>query len=249
MYGYIYDIFLSQKQFTKEVIKVENTLTDLGLQGHIVRLSLISNLGHALEDLVSRGVKTIIAVGSDQLLSSLADFAPQLTNFTIGLIPIGSHRLLADMLGIPNGAAACSIISARRIKYLRLAQINAKFFIHSVVTNDTRVRVGCDSQFVASSLSEQAIISVLNRQDDGDETPNANKNTHLTVVVTPTVKPGMFRKSLPMPSTIMTTKHVCIEEPRQVELIVDGQKIIKTPVDLAPSSQTLRVIVGKNRQL
>ncbi len=249
MYGYIYDIFLSQKQFTKEVIKVENTLTDLGLQGHIVRISLISNVGHAIEDLLSRGVQTIVAVGSDQLFSTLADYADSLKNITLALIPIGSHRLLADMLGIPNGEAACQILSARRIKYLRLGRINARYFIHSIVTQDTRVRLGCDRRFTASSMSENAIISVLNQPSDEDDSAAKKSDGTLTVVVTPNIKPGLLRKRLPMPSTIVHTMHVCINEPRQVPLVIDGQKIIKTPVDVTTSDQTIRVIVGKNRKV
>lgn len=249
MYGYIYDIFLSQKQFTKEVIKVENSLTDLGLQGHIVRLSLISNIGHAIEELLSRGVQTIVAVGSDQLFSSLADYADNLKNITFGLIPIGSHRLLADMLGLPDGEAACQILSARRIKYLRLGRINAKYFIHSIVTTDTRVQLGCDSRFTASSMTDNAIISVLNQPSQDDDTATKKSDGTLTVVVTPNIKPGMLRKRLPMPSTIVHTLHVCIDEPRQVPLVVDGQKIVKTPVDITTSEQTMRVIVGKNRKV
>lgn len=242
MYGYIYDIFLSQKQFTKEVIKVENSLTDLGLQGQIIRISLISNVGHAIEELLSRGVQTIVAVGSDQLFSSLADYADTLKNITLGLIPIGSHQLLADTLGIPTGEAACQTLSARRIKYLRLGRINARYFIHSIVTQDTRVKIGCDKRFTASSMTSDAIISILNQPSDEAE-------GKLTVVLTPTSKPGLLRKRLPMPSTIVDTHHVCINEPRQVPLIIDGQKIIKTPVDVSLSNQTIRVIVGKNRKI
>lgn len=247
MYGYIYDIFLTQKQFIKEVNKIENSLTDLGLQGQIIRLSLISNVGHAVEELISRGVKTIVAVGSDQLFSTLADYADQLTQVTVGLIPVGSHRLMADILGIPAGEKACPVLSARLIQYVRLGKINQKYFLHSVVAQDARTQVHCDARYMACATSEEAITSILNPYTQGSPVKDGEKK--LTVVVTPTAKKKMFSKALPMPSTIMTAEGISIEEPRHQPLLVDGQKIIKTPVDITMSEQQLRVIVGKNRKI
>ncbi len=247
MYGYIYDIFLTQKQFIKEVNRIENSLTDLGLQGQIIRLSLISNVGHAVEELINRGVKTIVAVGSDQLFSSLADYADQLTSITVGLIPVGSHRLMADILGIPPGEQACQVLSARLIYYIRLGRINQKYFIHSVVAQDSRTQIHCDAQYTASATTDDAIISILNPFTQGE--PVSEQIKKLTVVVTPTAKQKMFRKPLPMPSTIFTAQGISIDEPRHQPLLVDGQKIVKTPVNVTLSDQQLRVIVGKNRKL
>ena len=99
MYGYIYDVFLHQKVYEKELIRIEHSLTDLGLQGSKIRLSLINNIGHAVDDLLRRGVKTIVGIGSDQLFSKLVDQTVDQNGITLGLIPMGSHNQLAEIFG------------------------------------------------------------------------------------------------------------------------------------------------------
>ncbi len=248
MYGYIYDIFVSQKKYERELIRIENSITDLGMQGNTIRLSLISNVGHAIEDLLSRGVRTIVAVGSDQLLSKIADYADLLQNVTVAIIPLGSHHLLADLFGVPYGAESCRILSARMVKHIRLGRINRCYFIHSVVVQDSRTRVRCDDQFVAKATSEDALISILKTHEPEEESLPLEEQK-LSVFLTPATKKTFLRKALPVTSTFIRCQLAEITEPSHLLLVVDGQKQLKTPAVMHVSPTMLKVVVGKGRKI
>jgi hypothetical protein len=248
MYGYIYDIFVSQKKYQRELVRIENSITDLGMQGHVVRLSLISNVSHAIEDLLSRGVRTIVAVGSDQLLSKIADYADLLQNTAVAVIPIGSHHLLADLFGVPYGSDACKTLSARMIKHIRLGRINRSYFIHSVAVRDSRTRVRCDDQFVAKATSEDALISIL-KTHEAEEESLPLEDQKLSVFLTPATPKSLFKKSLPVPSTFIRCQLAEITEPKQLLLVVDGQKQMKTPAIMHVSPTMMKIVVGKGRKI
>ncbi|EKD32917.1 MAG: hypothetical protein ACD_76C00116G0003, partial [uncultured bacterium] len=43
MYYYVYDDFVQDKRFEKDLQKIENRLTDLGISGKIARLALFKH--------------------------------------------------------------------------------------------------------------------------------------------------------------------------------------------------------------
>jgi len=245
MYGYIYDVFLNQKPYEKEVIRIEHSLTDKGLNGHTVKLGLMNNVRHAVEDLLKRGASTIVAVGSDQLFSRLADEVDLLGNRAIGLIPLGSHQLLAGLFGIPEGAQACKTLSARMLCEVPLAKVNSSYFIHSIVIDNPLVKIRCHNQFVAGAMSEQAVISILNRPSC--ELKKEERALH--VVITPASEKKMFRRSEPLPPTMIASPKLEILSPSGVPMVVDGQKTVNTPASIEISGKTLKIIMGKERQL
>jgi len=247
MHGYIYDVFLNQKPYEKEIIRIEHSLTDKGLNGPIVRLSLINNVAHAVEDLLKRGVTTITAIGSDQLFSKLADQIADKEGITIGLIPLGTHQQLAQLFGIPSGAEACKTISARLVRPVQLCKINSAYFIHMVSVYDARAKVTIDDQFILSPTSKEASISIFNHIQTDPESGDDTKT--LSIVITPLTEKKVFKKSEALPPTSLFSQEVIISEPRGIPVIVDGQKIINTPVTLSISDKSVQVIMGKSRKL
>lgn len=246
MYGYIYDVFLSDKRYEKDLIRIENTLTDSDLKGHTIKLSLINNLGHAVQDLLQRGVKTIVVVGSDQLYSKLLDYVENLHGIVVGLIPLGSHQQMAQVLGIPEGEAACQTLAARMIKTIRLGKINSSYFLYSVFVNDASAKVSCDGLFDASATSSSAITSIYNPCYNPEDLAC---DPRLEVAITPTTEGKFFKKAELLKPTEIKSRVISIEMPRGIPVVVDGQKIIKTPVQLTLSNQSVSVIVGKERKI
>ncbi len=247
MHGYIYDVFLNQKPYEKEIIRIEHSLTDKALNGPIVRLSLINNVAHAVEDLLKRGVTTITAIGSDQLFSKLSDQIAEQEGITIGLIPLGSHQQLAQLFGIPSGAEACKTLAARLVRPVQLCKINSAYFIHNVSVYDARAKVTVDKQFVLSPTSKEATISVFNHIRTDKETGEDTKT--LSVVITPHTDKKVFKKSEALSPTSLLSPEVFISEPRGIPVTVDGQKIINTPVTLRVSDKSVQVIMGRTRKL
>lgn len=246
MYGYIYDVFLSDKRYEKDLIRIENTLTDLDLKGHTIKLSLINNLGHAVQDLLQRGVKTIVVVGSDQLFSKVLDFAENFHGVLIGLIPLGTHQQMAQVLGVPEGEAACQTLAARMVKTIRLGKINAQYFLYSVIVNDANAQVNCDGLFAATATSTQAITSIYNPCYEPED---YGCDPRLEVAITPTTESSFFKKAELLKATEIKSRVISIDVPRGIPVVVDGQKVIKTPVEIKLSNQSVSLIVGKERKI
>lgn len=246
MYAYIYDVFLGDKRYEKELIRIENSITDLDLRGNTIRLSLLNNLGHTIQDLVAQGVKTLVIVGGDKLFSRLADFADDLTGVTLGLIPLGPRQNIAKLFGIPNGVAACDVLGARLIQDVQLGKINSGYFIHSVEIDDPRVRVACDNSFAASATTEKSVMSIHNLLNNDSV---KNGRGHLSVMISPKSEKGFFKRATVIQPTIIQTKDVHIFEPRNIPILVDGSKIMKTPAKLRVAKKKISVIMGRNRKM
>ena len=247
MYAYIYDVFLSDKRYEKELIKIENSLTDLDLRGTTIRLSLLNSIGHTIQDLLSRGVKTLVTVGGDQLFSRLADYADDLQDVTLGIIPLGPHQEIAQLFGIPNGEKACDVLGARLIRPVQLGRINSGYFIHSVTIDDPRVKVACDDSFAACATTEKSVTSIHNLLYRNGE--SASAKNHLSVMIRPSAEKRFLKKGSPITPTIIQTKQVQILEPHNVRILVDGQKVMKTPAKLKVARRKIQVIMGKNRKI
>ena len=100
MYCYIYDEFTQDKRFEKELLNIENRLTDLGIAGKIVRMALFRNVQEMVRDEIRRGTMNVIAVGNDETVHKVIDVVSG-TDVVLGIIPLGAPNELARMLGVP----------------------------------------------------------------------------------------------------------------------------------------------------
>src|SRR3989338_10760844 len=95
-YFYLYDSYLQDRSYATTLIKFETTLTDLGIQGKVGRLTLLKSVKDLVEAAVRDGADTIVAVGNDITLSQVAQVVIKQPKITIGFIPLGSqHQTIA----------------------------------------------------------------------------------------------------------------------------------------------------------
>ena len=64
-YYYVYDEFVQDPKFERDLAQIETRLTDLGISGKIARLALFRDPTELIRDEVRKGAKTIVAVGND----------------------------------------------------------------------------------------------------------------------------------------------------------------------------------------
>ncbi len=107
MNTYIYDDFLNKGRYRRALNKVEIRLTDLVLNGKIIRLGSIKNVKEVIQTEIKNGVKTIVAVGNNatanKVISAMItnkayDFFQKDVLFSI--IPIGDNNSIATSFGI-----------------------------------------------------------------------------------------------------------------------------------------------------
>jgi len=90
MYYYIYDNYLTDKKYEKELDKIKTRLLDLEIQGKHEKLTLLKSIDELVKDEIKRGATTVVAVGNDKTFLKLVDVIAQ-SGVTLGLIPVGKE--------------------------------------------------------------------------------------------------------------------------------------------------------------
>lgn len=256
MYYYIYDSFVSDHKYQKAVQKIEHRLTDLGISGRKVQLSLLKSLKELVSDQYATGVKNFIAVGDDKtflnLINAVAEF-----DVTVGYIPLGQEKDLADLFGIPQDEQACDILSARITQSVDLGKINHYYFLTNVKIQSQECILDCDEQYNVKVNSKDTSVEISNLNTHlmlpdiiGDINPCDGR---LNIVVQSPSRPekslrNLFKKSRRTLSyfTIDTVK---ITRGKDLKAIVDGCRAVKMPIEISVAPNKLKLIVGKARKV
>lgn len=241
MYYYIYDSFLNNKKYNNVLARIENRLTDLGINGKISRLSMLKNVKQVLNEEVKKGVETIVIVGDDKTIGQMINVVANL-NTIIGFIPIGKSEI-GNLLNIPSGETACDVLSARIIRKIDLGKINNYYFITSIEIGGRGITINCDNNYVINLPHKNNIINVSNLNycfntetvvDDGE----------LDLFIQST-KSGLFggkKTSL----THLTFQDIEITSNKTLPILLNDEKrIVKTPATIGVVKKKLKIVAGK----
>jgi hypothetical protein len=235
MYAYIYDGFTNEPKFRKLLYKIEKRLTDLGLNGKIIRLGVSKNIKSAVEDEIRLGTKTIVAVGDDRTVSQIINVVAgnqrnEKQQITLGIIPVAEEESkIAASFGINSIGEACEILLSRRLETFQLAQINQGFFLFEAILNAEDTILEIDGNYIIQNL-KPALIEAFNYPRWPEET-FAEKKLKLRI----SAKDG---KSLFFFRDLLIIN-------KNAPLIADGSLEIKTPARIKLSDERIKVIVGK----
>lgn len=150
MYVYLYDNLVRQSRYASVLKAIEIQLTDLGLSGKVLRLTNYHDARSIIEYELKRGAKTIVLVGDDTTLGNVISNAADI-KCTFGYLPVGGDTVIADILGIPVGPEACTVLSRRRREYLDVAEVNNRYFIGQLHVPPAKVQVVYDDRFKISA--------------------------------------------------------------------------------------------------
>lgn len=230
MYLYVYDELIIKNEGVLH--KIEKRLTDLGLNGQIVRPGVARNTKTAIEDKIKQGAKTIVAVGSDETISDVINIVSgsqgdHKTSLTVGVIPLEKESLFAYKFGIGGVDDACRILLARRLKNLSLARINDNFFLFKAEVRNTQTSIlEINKNYSIQSLNPSQISITSKPAEKFLEVKISNKEGD---------------SILPAKSILIVNK----DNP----IISDGSFKTPSPALLVPGNGFLKIIVGKNRKI
>jgi diacylglycerol kinase family enzyme len=231
---------LSNKKYLRSLARIEARLTDLGLNGKIIRLSPLKNLEAIIAEEIKRGSKTIVIVGNDQTLIQSINIIAN-SAVTMGFIPVGAKNFIAQILGIPPEERACDILSARRVTKLDLGQINGYYFLTQVEAPMENLVVKCENKYTLKSLAKNYYLRIINLHPF---TANP-QDGFLEVIIEPPKR--SFLKNPPLAS-FLKTNQIELTSPLPVNVLLEQQKIIKTPLNITIAPNKLKIIVGKERE-
>lgn len=243
MYCYLYDEFIQEnKRYERELLQIENRLTDLGIAGKISRLALFRNAEEMIRDEIDRGVQTVVVLGNDDTVRTLLDVLSE-SDVVLGIIPIGPKNDLARLFGVPAGIAACDVLSARRIEQIDVGTINGRKFITGVHVPNFRAELMCNDGKYRILPTSQADLKIKNLADMNDPCDGV-----LEAVIHATVRRGWgpFSKQQETDS-ILPFQCLAIRSDKPIAAYADGQEMQGTRFDIGIEPLTLRVIMGKER--
>lgn len=244
MYCYIYDEFVQDKRFERELVNIENRLTDLDVAGKVLRLALFRHAEEMIRDEVRRGVSTVIAVGNDETIRKVIDAVAD-TGVTFGIIPLGGNNTLADLFGIPEGVKACDVLSARIIEEIDLGTINGRRFITGVSCPDFKAELTCDGKFrvFPKRAGELHVRNLVAR--DRKEGVSDPRDGYLETVIRVSNRRGFFRRRVGQ--SMLPTQNLSIRSEVPISLVADGEEMTGTRFDISIEPHVLKVITGRAR--
>ncbi len=247
MYCYLYDTFTQDREHERTLTAIEHRITDLGLQGKIVRLALFRDPVEALRREVAGGVKTVVCVGNDDTVRRVLDVAVE-TGVAVAVLPVGDGNVLARVFGIPVGVEACDVLSQRIIETLDVGVVNGKRFLSGVRIERGQPRVRSERGYSVLAARE-APVEVRNLCTTPPSTSDDIANPFdgcLDVVIHTTTRKGLRRQEH---QSCVPLDHVTIEYDAPVVAQIDGEPMEATMFDVAVQPKAFKVIVGRERMI
>ena len=245
MYCYIYDDFVQERKFERELAAIEARITDLGLQGKIVRLALFRHPNEIIEREVALGVKTIVVVGNDETVHKVANAIVD-HHMVLGIIPMGTPNSMARILGIPNGVAACDVLTKRNIEKLDAGRVNDHRFFTNISFPSSRGVVRYEKQYDVI-MERKGDGQVVNLETDPEVGLMAQPTDGVLDLFITQYVPGRFRKRQVQSHLPLKRAQLLFEDAVRVE--ANGVEITGNQFMLSSEPGALQVIVGRERSI
>lgn len=244
MYVYVYDDFLQDRRYERDIALIETRLTDLGITGNIVRLAFFRDAQQVLRQEIGKGIKTIVAVGNDTTLEKVLN-AVEETRTVVGYIPITPDNPFAELLGVPQGAAACDILSARLVEDIDIGEVNGHRFLHEATMDGTGCVIACDDRYTLS-VRRRAQFSFINLSAELPDVGVISPVDGRLTLVTRISRLALFGKKIDIGKVHIANMRVYA--PKPVILQADGKKITAQEFSFTTLPGRLRVITGRERR-
>lgn len=245
MYCYIYDESVQDRPFERDLIAIEHRVTDLGLQGKIVRLALFRDPEQTIREEVARGMKTVVVVGNDQTVHRVANAVVD-SGAVLAIVPLGEPNVFARILGIPMGVEAIDVLSKRVIEHMDVGRVNDRRFFTGVQFPLTRATVRAGRKYEMRTL-QRGLVAVKNLAVDppkrAEELSNPMDGRLEVEIVTYTF--GLFRKVPARSRILLSTFDVVTDDP--VTALVDGAEFVADRFQFKTEKGALKVVVSRER--
>jgi diacylglycerol kinase family enzyme len=244
VYSYFYDAFLQDRKHERELAALETRLTDLGIMGKITRLALFRDSLEVIRDEIDEGAQTLVAVGDDNTFRKAIEAVGD-SRTVLGYLPVNTKSVLADLLGIPTGVAACDVLSARLVQDIDVGEINGRRFLHAVECEAVDPVISCEDAFTIS-VAGKASIAIRNLafpDDAGTTDPTDGK---LSIIIRQS-RFSLFGSKHSLSKLSFKRSQVFTE--RHVNMLLDGgEKIQAKEFDIRAIPGRLRLVTGKSRK-
>lgn len=250
-YAYIYDDFLSDKGFEREVASFETRLNTFDLAGRIGRLALFRSAKDLVEGMVRQGVTTVVVVGNDGTLDKTMWFLPDL-NVTVGYIPLVGPSAVAKLLGIPVGVGSCDVLAARLIETIDMGRIDDRYFLTEVSLPATLASLEIEGQYRVTPVNGGSLaIRNLGGRTSANMTNADPTDGWLEAVITPQdgeKSSAFWKRQQTQTETHLMLRHGILSSKDPMEAHVDNHAVSGFRFEVSIVPKKLRLITGRGRR-
>lgn len=241
---YIYDDFLNKSRYNRIISKIEIRLTDLGLNGKIIRLGTIKNIKSLIQQEIRNGVKNIIAVGDNKTANKVVNALIGeksndlfINNILFFIIPVGnSNQSIASALGIKKEEEACNILLARRVEQIDLGMVNNYYFLNKAVVSNKNILVNFDEKYKVE-INNKSSLNIINLNENNNYN-NEKLFPNNGVLAMLVIDKDNNYSYLPVKD---------IKIIGEGNIVLDNSTEITLPVNIKVIEKKLKVIIGKDR--
>lgn len=240
MYCYLYDDYIQgDKRYEKELLQIENRLTDLGISGKVSRLALFRNAEEMIRDEIDKGVNTVVVLGNDDTIRKILNVIIE-SGVVFAIIPIGPKNELARFLGIPEGVLACDVLSSRRIETIDVGTVNEKKFLIGVSVPEFKAELTFEDKYRIIPIAKAEL-----RIDNLDEVSDPCDGL-LQAEIKSYIRSGMFQKKK-LVKSMFSLESLAIRSDKPFVLYADGEEMKGIRFDIGIEKMKLKVVAGKDR--
>lgn len=252
-FAYLYDEFLNEKRYDRELNEIEAGLASRNIGGRVARLAMFRNAKELVEDVIHHGAKNVVIVGNDVSLGRFMWHAPGL-DAAVGYLPVGKPSRIADVLGIPSGSKSVEVLAARFLEKFDIGRVNDDFFLTEIVVKDPDAELIIGGKFsIKPTDGGSIIVRNLGAQKQTGEPESDPKDGKLEAIIRPraALERSKRRKSeipLPEEQTILTFTEGDILAPHEIEIEVDGNMRRGERFHIGVDAKKLDLITGRRRR-
>ncbi len=246
-FAYIYDEFLADRRFERDLSFLETEAARRGVEGRVVRLAMFRQPRDIIRDLVSAGVKNVIFVGNDLTLQRMVWFLPDF-DITVGFVPMVAGSVLGSLLGVAQGGQGIESIAGRLIEHVDLGKMNDRWFLTEAVLPKTNATIDVDGKYRLRPMHGGGIaIRNLAPAPEGCTLPNDGLLEIVMQSAARSRSAVQFWKKPEVQETKLFLSHCGIEPESAVDVFVDGQSRRAKAFKVEVVSKKLRLIAGRQK--
>ncbi|MDO8583690.1 MAG: hypothetical protein Q7R83_00740 [bacterium] len=245
-FAYIYDEFLADRRFERELSFLETEVSRRGIEGRIVRLAMFRQPKDILKDLTAANVKNIIFVGNDLTIEKMMWFLPDVPA-TFGFLPMVPQCMIANLLGIPQGKEAVDVLAARLVDTFDVGKINDRYFLTEAILPNTKASIDIEGKYRMSPIDSGA-IAIRNLAGVEGSAANPQDGKLEIIIQTKTTKNKIkFWQKGDIHESRTLISHGSIQAAKSVEVIVDGQPLHGANFTLSVVPKVFQMITGRQK--
>lgn len=254
MYIYIYDESAEKRRNSKVLIKIEKKITDLGLNGKVLRLKGITNIEKTIEDELKYEAGTIVVIGSDytfhKTLNAVLkkkDKNPSYKIPVLSIIPLEEkNNSIASILGLNKPEQACDALLSRRTERVGVGMVDKNYFLTQIeVLGDySEVEIGNDYLIEAKSPCDINIINLPLNKEVLKKIKIDFKDQKLKLYIKPQKRSSFKKQNLN--ESILSLENLFITKKTE-KVLIDNCLEMPGGLEVKSSNKEVSLVVGKNR--